>query len=79
MYRLFSYESRTAVVLRVEVPREAAKVPSVADLFRTADWHEREAAEMFGVEFTATPTRAGSFSTTTSKAIPSARTSPTRT
>ncbi len=55
VYRLFSYESRTSVVLRVEVPREAAKVPSVADLFRTADWHEREAAEMFGAEFIGHP------------------------
>lgn len=29
-----------------------APVPSVADMFRSADWHERETAEMFGIEFT---------------------------
>lgn len=28
-----------------------APVPSVADLFPSAAWHERETAEMFGVDF----------------------------
>jgi NADH-quinone oxidoreductase subunit C len=55
VYRLFSPSARTAVVLRVTVPRDAARVPSVADLFRTAEWHERETAELFGVTFEGHP------------------------
>ncbi len=55
VYRLFSHESRTSVVVRVRLPRDGARVPTVSDLFRTAEWHEREAAEMFGVEFAGHP------------------------
>jgi NADH-quinone oxidoreductase subunit C len=31
--------------------RSAAPVPSVVDMFPSAQWHERETAEMFGVAF----------------------------
>lgn len=55
VYRLFSYASKCAVALHVLVPREAARVASVCDLYRTAEWHEREAAEMFGIEFAGHP------------------------
>lgn len=47
----------TACLLRSDRPAEqrliraAAPVPSVADLFGSAAWHERETAEMFGIGF----------------------------
>jgi NADH-quinone oxidoreductase subunit C len=55
VYRLFSYESRCTVVVRVRVPREGGRVPTVSDLYRTAEWHERETAELFGLEFSGHP------------------------
>jgi NADH-quinone oxidoreductase subunit C len=55
VYRLFSYQTRLVVVLRVPLPREGARVDTVSDIFRTAEWHERETAEMFGVEFNGHP------------------------
>lgn len=55
VYRLFSHESRTSVVVRVRLPRDRALVPTVSDIFRTAEWHERETAEMFGVQFAGHP------------------------
>ena len=55
VYRLFSHESRTSVVVKVRLPRDGARIPTVSDLFRTAEWHERETAEMFGVEFAGHP------------------------
>jgi NADH-quinone oxidoreductase subunit C len=55
LYRLFSHESRTSVVVRVRCPRDGGRVPTVSDIFRTAEWHERETAEMFGVVFTGHP------------------------
>jgi NADH-quinone oxidoreductase subunit C len=55
VYRLFSHESRTSVVLRVRCPRDGARVSTVSDIFRTAEWHERETAEMFGVQFDGHP------------------------
>ena len=38
-------------VLSTEVPRDRPRLASVRDLFPGAGWHEREAAEMFGLEF----------------------------
>ncbi|MGA2640040.1 MAG: NADH-quinone oxidoreductase subunit C [Spirochaetia bacterium] len=55
LYRLFSHESRTSVMVRVRLPRDGARAPTVSDIFRTAEWHERETAEMFGVQFAGHP------------------------
>ncbi len=55
VYRLFSPAHHAAVVLRVSLPRDGARVPTVSDLFRTAEWHERETAELFGVTFEGHP------------------------
>jgi NADH-quinone oxidoreductase subunit C len=43
------------LLLRTLVPREQARVDSLAAVFAGAAWHEREAAEMFGLEFTGHP------------------------
>jgi NADH-quinone oxidoreductase subunit C len=55
IYRLFSYPAKSTVVLRVLLPRDGARVDTVSDIYRTAEWHERETAEMFGIEFTGHP------------------------
>jgi NADH-quinone oxidoreductase subunit C len=55
VYRLFSYESKVSCVLRAHLPREGARVETASDLYRTAEWHERETAEMFGVQFIGHP------------------------
>jgi NADH-quinone oxidoreductase subunit C len=51
VYRLFSYGTKASCVLRALLPRGAARVQTVSDMYRTAEWHERETAEMFGIEF----------------------------
>jgi NADH-quinone oxidoreductase subunit C len=51
----------TACLLRSDDPREyrlvraPAPVASLVDLFPSAEWHERETAEMFGVVFEGHP------------------------
>jgi NADH-quinone oxidoreductase subunit C len=55
VYRLFSYETKLSVVLRVLLPRDDARVATVSDIYRTAEWHERETAEMFGIDFSGHP------------------------
>jgi NADH-quinone oxidoreductase subunit C len=55
IYRLFSWGTGLSLTLRTSVPRDSARVASVSDIYRTADWHERETAEMFGVEFSGHP------------------------
>ena len=43
------------IVLKVELPRESPSVPSVALIWRTADWHEREVYDLFGIQFEGHP------------------------
>ncbi|MFC6019721.1 NADH-quinone oxidoreductase subunit C [Plantactinospora solaniradicis] len=52
---LWSTAHRHGVLLRTRVPRDAAAIPSVVDLFPGAAWHERETHEMFGIDFEGHP------------------------
>ncbi|CAM3407790.1 NADH-quinone oxidoreductase subunit C [Hydrogenibacillus schlegelii] len=54
-YYLQSMESGHAVALKVVVPREDPRLPSVADLYPAADWQEREAYDHFGLHFEGHP------------------------
>lgn len=40
------------LIVRTLVPRDGAALPSVADVYAGARWHERETHEMFGIDFT---------------------------
>ncbi len=53
--RLSSVRTADAVHLVTTVPKDDAWVPSLIGEFGGAEWHEREAAEMFGIEFTGNP------------------------
>ena len=50
-YHLESTKFRHKVVLRVSTPREKPEAASVALVWRSADWHEREAFDLFGINF----------------------------
>ena len=54
-YNLYSIPFESAVMLKVIVPRDSPKVPSVTDVWRTADWHEREAYDLIGIHFEGHP------------------------
>lgn len=51
VYHLYSIKHNHKIVLKTEVSKEKPDVMSVAQLWRTADWHEREAYDMYGVNF----------------------------
>lgn len=51
IYNLTSIPYERNLGLKVMVPREKPVVPSVAQVWRTADWHEREAFDLVGIEF----------------------------
>jgi len=53
--RLWSVARRHGVHLRTSVPREDPRLPSLVKVFAGAAWHEREAAEMFGIVFEGHP------------------------
>jgi NADH-quinone oxidoreductase subunit C len=50
-YQLFSLETGARLRLRVRVGGERPEVPSVTGVWATANWHEREVYDMFGVRF----------------------------
>ncbi len=51
VYHLHSMTLKHVAVLRVDVPRSEAVVPSVERVWKTADWHEREAHDLMGIAF----------------------------
>jgi len=53
--RLSSVETADAAHFIAEVPKDDPVIDSVVPLFGGAAWHEREAAEMFGIEFRGHP------------------------
>ena len=53
--RLWSVEQRHAVHLRTTLDRDAPALPTLTGLYAGAAWHERHAAEMFGVDFIGHP------------------------
>jgi NADH-quinone oxidoreductase subunit C len=55
VYNLASIKHKHKIVLKVEVPVAEAKVPSVESVWRTADWHEREAYDLVGIIFEGHP------------------------
>lgn len=50
-YNLYSIPFDLHLMLKITIPRDDAKVESVSGIWRTADWHEREIFDMFGVHF----------------------------
>jgi NADH-quinone oxidoreductase subunit C len=52
VYHLFSYLHLHTFALKVHLSREEPKVASVERLWAVANWHEREAFDLFGVVFT---------------------------
>ena len=52
VYHLYSYTHRHVFVLKVMLPRESPAVPTVEGVWGVANWHEREAFDLFGITFT---------------------------
>jgi NADH-quinone oxidoreductase subunit C len=55
VYQLTSMTYRRQVRLEVAVSAESPRVPSVTNVYPTADWQEREAYDMFGIVFEGHP------------------------
>ncbi len=52
---LYSTTHRHNVRVKVPLPPDDPVCPTISDLFPTANWHEREAMEMFGIRFEGHP------------------------
>lgn len=51
VYHLDSTVHRHNVVIKVKLDTQQSQVPTVSHIWRTAEFHEREVYEMFGVDF----------------------------
>jgi len=51
VYHLLSYRHAHTFALKVYLPRESPSVPTVEGIWGVANWHEREAYDMFGIVF----------------------------
>ena len=54
-YELLSLEHRHRLRVKVGLPGDDPRTPSVVDRFPTADWHERETYDFFGIVFEGHP------------------------
>jgi len=46
---------RNEIAIKIQVDRERPHIPSVADVWPAADWHEREAYDLLGIIFDGHP------------------------
>jgi NADH:ubiquinone oxidoreductase subunit C len=51
VYHLESTQYRHTIVVRSKLDRTLPQIESVSHIWRTADFHEREVYELFGVNF----------------------------
>ena len=55
VYELYGTTHSAHLRLKVRVSEEKSEVPTVSGVWRTADWHEREAYDMLGIRFAGHP------------------------
>jgi NADH-quinone oxidoreductase subunit C len=54
-YILYSLQDHVHLRLKVRIPEGDASVDSVSGVWQTANWHEREAFDMYGIRFKGHP------------------------
>lgn len=51
VYHLFSLKNRFRLVVKADVDESDCNINSVSSVWRAANWHEREAYDMYGIHF----------------------------
>ncbi len=46
---------KAKIFVKLEIPRDDARVPSLVGLFKAADWQERETYDLYGIRFDGHP------------------------
>ena len=55
VYELYGIDIRSHLRLKTPVDEEISELPSVCDIWPTANWHEREVFDMMGIRFRGHP------------------------
>lgn len=51
VYHLFSLKNKFRLVVKADVDESDCNIDSVSPVWRAANWHEREAYDMYGIHF----------------------------
>ncbi|MBI2336410.1 MAG: NADH-quinone oxidoreductase subunit C [Deltaproteobacteria bacterium] len=55
VYVLYSVQKNHRLLVKVEVPEQKPMLPTVTDLWKSANWAEREVYDMMGIKFLGHP------------------------
>ena len=55
VYQLMSFRNRTDIRIKVALDETDCSVPTIISIWPNANWYEREAWDMYGIEFTGHP------------------------
>jgi NADH/F420H2 dehydrogenase subunit C len=55
VYHLSSTAHRHTIVVKAKLDRQDPQIETVSDIWRTAEFHEREVYDLFGIKFTGHP------------------------
>ncbi len=55
VYQLMSFRNRTDIRIKVALDKTDCSVPTIISIWPNANWYEREAWDMYGIEFTGHP------------------------
>ncbi len=55
VYCLYSFKNNWSINIKVKLDSKNPQIDSITDIYRGADWHEREMAEMFGINIIGHP------------------------
>jgi NADH-quinone oxidoreductase subunit C len=50
-YNLYSIPFNHHLMIKVVLPRDKPEIESVSSIWKTANWHEREIFDMYGIHF----------------------------
>ncbi|MFH0926120.1 MAG: NADH-quinone oxidoreductase subunit C [bacterium] len=55
VYHLCSINNGNKITVKVKLPKDSAELPSLYNVYKGSEWHERETGEMFGITFDGHP------------------------
>lgn len=55
VYHIWSTSKKVLLEMRARIPRDDPVISSITPIFESANWHERETHEMFGIKFEGHP------------------------
>jgi len=50
VYIIYSISKQKQEVVKVKIPAEKPSIDTVTEIYKAADWYERELSEMFGIK-----------------------------